>query len=110
MSTGLASIYAKRSARVALRFSSPGLGVPVPLLRLLLLAKLVPVLTREREGREGESGGEVRALPRLGLGLIDGSSFDDSWMTGNFFEGRRWTGRQGPHGERSPRENVVAVL
>lgn len=52
----------------------------------------------------------MRALPRLGLGLIDGSSFDDSCMTGSLFGGRRWTGRQGPHGERSPRENVVAVL
>lgn len=107
MSTGLASMYAKRSARVVLRLSWPGLAVPVPLLRLLLLAKLVAVLTREMEG---ERGGDVRALPRLGLGLIDGSSFDDSWMTGDFFKGRRCTGRQGPHGERSPRENVVTVL
>lgn len=102
-------MYAKRSARVVLRASRPGLGVPVPLLRLPLplLAKLVAVLTREMEG---ESGGDVQALPRLGLGLVNGSSFDDSWMTGNFFEGRRCTGRQGPHGERRPRENVVAVL
>lgn len=75
MSTGLASIYAKRSARVALRLSWPGLGVPALLLRLPLLAKLLAVLTREMEG---ESGGDERALPRLGLGLIDGSSFDDS--------------------------------
>lgn len=60
---------------------------------------------------EGEGGGDVRALPRLGLGPTDGSSFEDSWMTGSFLEGRRrCTGRQGPHGERRPRENVVTVF
>lgn len=64
-------MYAKRSARVVLRLSWPGLGVLVPLLRLPLFVKLVAVLARE-------SGGDVRALPRLGLGLTDGSSFDDS--------------------------------
>lgn len=103
-------MYAKRSARVVLRLSCPGLGVPVLLLHVPLLAKLVPVLTREIEGVKGGSAGEVRALPRLGLGLIDGSSFDDSWMTGKIFEGCRCIGRQGPHGERSPRENVVTAL
>jgi hypothetical protein len=83
--------------------------VLVPLPRLPLLVKLVVVLTPETEG-EGEGGGDVRALPRLGLGPTDGSSFDDSRIMGNFFKGRRCTGRQGPHGVRSPRESVAAVL
>jgi hypothetical protein len=66
----------------------------------VLLLDVFAVLARE-------SVGEVRALPRLGLGLADGSSMDNSLMTGNF-EGRRGAGRQGPH-EKDESANVVAV-
>ena len=55
-----------------MRLSLPGLGVLIPLLRLTTPLLEVPVvLTRE-------SVGEVRALPRLGLGPADGSSMLDS--------------------------------
>ena len=64
-------MYAKRSARVALGRSWPDLGVPVPLLCLRVLLELFAVLARE-------SVGDVRALPRLGLGLADRSRLGDS--------------------------------
>lgn len=51
-----------RWARVGLRRTSPGLGV------LLRLRVLLDVSEPTRE-----SVGEVRTLPRLGLGLADGS-------------------------------------
>jgi len=80
--------------------SWPGLGVPLRLPRLEALLELVAVLVRE-------SVGDVTALPRLGRG---GSRLDDSGMTCSFFCGRRCTGRQGVHGERTIVVNVVTVL
>jgi hypothetical protein len=54
------------SVRDGLRPDRFVLGVLTPLLKLFVVS------TRE-------SVGNVRALPRLGLGLADGSSLDGSW-------------------------------
>lgn len=57
-----------------------------------------------------ESVGDVRALPRPGLYLEDGSRLDDSFMTGNVFSGHLCTGRQGPqHAGRNTGANAMVA-
>ena len=74
------------SVRDRLRSDRAVFGVLAPLLKLFVVS------TRD-------SVGNVRALPRLGLGPAEESSLDGSWKPGGLFKSCCWPDRQGLRGE-----------